>query len=157
MSLWVLDTDSLTLWLRGHPSIATRVAQTLPSQLATTIITVEEILRGWYTQGRRARNDDQLARAYRALQETVEFTRRIQLFVYVFCMRNVSRRKVEAAGIEPASESLQLQCLHAFPGKEISHPSSLPSRARTMLAWFEFRTTPPPGGGAVRLAHIVTP
>ena len=65
--------------------------------------------------------------------------------------------RVEAAGIEPASESLQLQRLHAFPGKEISHPSSLPSRARTMLAWFEFRATPPPGGGAVRLAHIVTP
>ena len=79
MSLWVLDTDSLTLWLRGHPGIATRVAQTLPSQLATTIITVEELLRGWYTQVRRARNDDQLARAYQALQETVEFTHRIQL------------------------------------------------------------------------------
>jgi tRNA(fMet)-specific endonuclease VapC len=82
MSLWVLDTDSLTLWLRGQPGIATRVVQTPPSQLATTIITVEEILRGWYTQVRRARNDDQLARAYQALQETVEFTRSIQLLAF---------------------------------------------------------------------------
>lgn len=79
MSLWVLDTDALTLWLRGHRGLATRVAHTRPSQLATTIITVEEILRGWYTQVRRARDDDQLARAYQALQETVEFTRRIQI------------------------------------------------------------------------------
>lgn len=82
MSLWVFDTDSLTLWLRGHQGIATRVAETPPSQLATTIITVEEILRGWYTQVRRARDDDQLARAYQALQETVEFTRRIQLLPF---------------------------------------------------------------------------
>lgn len=79
MSLWVLDTDALTLWLRGHRGLATRVTPTQPSQLATTIITVEAILRGWYTQVRRARDDDQLARAYQALQETVEFTRRIQI------------------------------------------------------------------------------
>jgi tRNA(fMet)-specific endonuclease VapC len=82
MSLWVFDTDSLTLWLRGHQGIATRVSQTPPSQLATTIITVEEILRGWYTQVRRARDDDQLARAYQALQETVEFTRSIQILAF---------------------------------------------------------------------------
>ena len=82
MSRWVLDTDSLTLWLRGHQGIATRVARTPPSQLATTIITVEELLRGWYTQVRRARDDDQLARAYQALQETVEFTRHIQILAF---------------------------------------------------------------------------
>jgi tRNA(fMet)-specific endonuclease VapC len=62
--LWVLDTDALTLWLRGHHRIVTRIAHTSPLQLTTTIITVEEILRGWYTQVRRARDDDQLARAY---------------------------------------------------------------------------------------------
>ena len=32
-SLWVLDTDTLTLWLRGHEGIATRIAQTSPQQL----------------------------------------------------------------------------------------------------------------------------
>ena len=50
MSLWVLDTDVLTLWLRGQESITARVAATPPHQLAVTIITVEEILGGWYTQ-----------------------------------------------------------------------------------------------------------
>ncbi|ETX03347.1 type II toxin-antitoxin system VapC family toxin [Candidatus Entotheonella palauensis] len=82
MSRWVLDTDTLTLWLRGHEGVATRIAQTFPQQLAITIITVEEVLRGWYTQVRRARDDAQLARAYRALQEAVEFTRRIQIFPF---------------------------------------------------------------------------
>ena len=74
MNLWVLDTDMLTLWLRGHDTIAARIAATPSQQLATTIITVEELLRGWYTQVRRAHTDEQLAWAYQALQETVAFT-----------------------------------------------------------------------------------
>ena len=82
MSLWVLDTDTLSLWLRGDESIATRVARTPPQQLAVTIITVEEILRGWYTQIRRARQDEQLARAYEALQQTVEFVRGTQILAF---------------------------------------------------------------------------
>jgi tRNA(fMet)-specific endonuclease VapC len=77
MSLWVLDTDAVTLWLRGQETLAARIATTPPQQLAVTIITVEEILGGWYTQIRRARDDQQLARAYQALQQAVEFTRRI--------------------------------------------------------------------------------
>jgi len=55
MSLWVLDTDMLTLWLRGRETVAARVAVTPPQQLAVTIVTIEEVLGGWYTQARRAR------------------------------------------------------------------------------------------------------
>jgi tRNA(fMet)-specific endonuclease VapC len=84
MSLWVLDTDMLTLWLHGQEAIAARVATTPPQQLALTIITVEEVLGGWYTQIRQARDDQQLARAYQALQQAVEFTRGIQLLPFDF-------------------------------------------------------------------------
>jgi hypothetical protein len=38
MSLWVLDTDMLTLWLRGQETVAARVATTPPQQLAVAII-----------------------------------------------------------------------------------------------------------------------
>jgi hypothetical protein len=82
MSLWILDTDMLTLWLRGQGIIAARVAATPSQQLAVIIITVEEILGGWYTQIRQARDDQQLARAYQALQQAVEFTRDIQLLPF---------------------------------------------------------------------------
>ena len=82
MSLWVLDTDMLTLWLRGQETVTARVATTPPQQLAVTIITVGEILGGWYTQIRQARDDQQLARAYQALQQAVEFTRGIQLLPF---------------------------------------------------------------------------
>ena len=59
-----------------------RVATTPPQQLAVTIITLEEVLGGWYTQVRQARDDQQLARAYEALQQVVEFTRGIQLLPF---------------------------------------------------------------------------
>ena len=55
---------------------------TPPQQLAVTIITVEEILGGWYTQIRQARDDQQLARAYQALQQAVEFTQGIQILPF---------------------------------------------------------------------------
>jgi tRNA(fMet)-specific endonuclease VapC len=82
MSLWGLDTDTLTSWLRGQETIAARIASTPPQQLAVTIVTVEEILGGWYTQSRRARDDQRLARAYQALQQTVEFARGIQVLPF---------------------------------------------------------------------------
>src|SRR2546423_2760456 len=47
--------------------------------------------------------------------------------------------KMEAAGIEPASESLQLQPLHMLFQGQNSHPSNLPGRTREVLAWFKFR------------------
>ena len=34
MSLWVLDTDMLTLWLRGQETVAARVATTPPQRLS---------------------------------------------------------------------------------------------------------------------------
>jgi tRNA(fMet)-specific endonuclease VapC len=82
MSLWVLDTDMLTLWFRGQETVVARVATTPPQQLAVTIITVEEMLGGWYTQIRPARDDQQLARAYQALQQAVEFARGIQILPF---------------------------------------------------------------------------
>jgi predicted nucleic acid-binding protein len=76
MSLYVLDTDTVTLLLHGHPQVSYHAAAHPPSDLSITIITVEEILTGWYSQIRRAKKDDQLARAYAALQEAVEFLRK---------------------------------------------------------------------------------
>jgi predicted nucleic acid-binding protein len=50
MTTYALDSDTTTLLLRGHPSVCQRAAETEAAQLSLTIITVEEILTGWYTQ-----------------------------------------------------------------------------------------------------------
>ena len=41
-----------------------------------------KFLAGWYTQIRQARDDQQLARAYQALQEALEFTRSIRILPF---------------------------------------------------------------------------
>ena len=51
-------------------------------ELAVTIITVEEVLTGWYAEIRRARRDDQLVRAYAALQQAVEFFRLVRILPF---------------------------------------------------------------------------
>jgi tRNA(fMet)-specific endonuclease VapC len=78
MSLYVLDTDCLTLLLRGHTEMGRRVVAHDPAELALTIVTVEETLTGWYSQIRKAKRDDQLVRAYAALQQAVEFCARVR-------------------------------------------------------------------------------
>ncbi len=70
MSLYVLDTDILTLLRLTDPRVCQQVAAHSPTELATTVITVEEQLRGWFTRVRRAKKRDELARAYQALADT---------------------------------------------------------------------------------------
>ncbi|MEI7686891.1 MAG: hypothetical protein WCL32_17865 [Planctomycetota bacterium] len=54
MSLFVLDTDILTQLERGELSVVEHVRRRSASELATTVITVEQKLAGWYsTSGRR--------------------------------------------------------------------------------------------------------
>jgi tRNA(fMet)-specific endonuclease VapC len=71
MSLYVLDTDHLTLLRKGHAEVVARVAATPATDLAITILSIEEQFRGWFTQVRRARNPERLARAYQGLFDVI--------------------------------------------------------------------------------------
>ena len=55
MTQYILDTDTLSLLQRGHPSVSQQCAARQPSDLAITVISVEEQLTGWYTLLRNAR------------------------------------------------------------------------------------------------------
>jgi tRNA(fMet)-specific endonuclease VapC len=82
MSLYVLDTDILTLFQEGHSSICEHVAQRLPDELSTSIISVEEQLSGWYTLRRRVRGRNQLARAYDRFASNVRMLSRLQILSF---------------------------------------------------------------------------
>lgn len=82
MSLWILDTDTLSLFLHGESHVCQQVSSVAPEELAVAIITVEEVLTGWYAEVRRARRDDQLVRAYAALQQAVEFFRLVRILPF---------------------------------------------------------------------------
>jgi tRNA(fMet)-specific endonuclease VapC len=64
MSLYILDTDTLTLFQHGHAMVTSRCAARPPGESAITVISVEEQLDGRFTAIRRARRPDDLAIAY---------------------------------------------------------------------------------------------
>ena len=82
MSLYVLDTDTLSLLQRSHPQVSARVASRLQNEIAITIITVEEQLRGWFTYLRRAKNATQTAAAYNRLRASVAYLARANVLPY---------------------------------------------------------------------------
>jgi tRNA(fMet)-specific endonuclease VapC len=82
MSHCVLDTDTLTLLLRGHARVCQHVAEQDSNELCVSIITIEEMLRGWYTQIRRAKTDEQIERAYAALQQAVQVASRLPILAF---------------------------------------------------------------------------
>ncbi len=73
MTPYILDTDTLSLLQQGHPRVSQRCGARPSTDLAITVISVEEQLSGWYTALRKARRPDDLARVYQRLAATVSF------------------------------------------------------------------------------------
>jgi tRNA(fMet)-specific endonuclease VapC len=73
MTRFILDTDILRLFQEGHEAVCRRIYAHALVELATTVITVEEQLSGWYTLIRRAKGLEQLSHAYQRLADNVTF------------------------------------------------------------------------------------
>jgi tRNA(fMet)-specific endonuclease VapC len=73
MARYILDTDHVSLAQRGQSHIVERIATIPPEQLAVSIITVQEQLRGRLAQVQQARNSIALIHAYKLLHETLMF------------------------------------------------------------------------------------
>jgi tRNA(fMet)-specific endonuclease VapC len=71
MSLFVLDTDILTLHEKGHVEVRARIDAQSGDDIAITVITVEKQLSGWYSQVRKAKIPKELAEAYQRLARAV--------------------------------------------------------------------------------------
>lgn len=69
MSMYVFDTDMLSLYQHGHPVVLQNAVAQLSAGLAITVITIEEQLSGWYTLLRRAKTHLHLTGAYARLAE----------------------------------------------------------------------------------------
>jgi tRNA(fMet)-specific endonuclease VapC len=79
----VLDTDHLTvLHYADHPRCAgltDRLRASGDPRIATTVITVEEQLRGWLAEIHRARTVDKQIPAYERLRRLFDFLRRWEI------------------------------------------------------------------------------
>ena len=82
MSLFVLDTDILTLYYHNNPVVVQRVDAHSPAELAISVLTVDEQLTGWYTLTRQALRPEEVARAYARLGETVVRLARWRILPY---------------------------------------------------------------------------
>ena len=81
MSLFVLDTDTLTLLQRRIPIVCERAAAHA-TETAITVLTVEEQLSGWYGLLRKAKKPARLIEAYRSLAENVRFLSQLRILDY---------------------------------------------------------------------------
>ena len=73
MVSYILDTDHLSLLQRGHEPLRQHLLDVSPDQIAITIISVEEMLRGRLTQIGRAKRAPDRVVAYYWFQETLDF------------------------------------------------------------------------------------
>jgi tRNA(fMet)-specific endonuclease VapC len=78
MSLWILDTDSVSLFLEGNIQISERAASEFPD-VAITIITVQEIFNGWAGRINDPSHASQLVWLYTKLWRTIEFFKKVMI------------------------------------------------------------------------------
>lgn len=71
MSLFLLDSDILSLMQAGHPVVTARVKASNQEDIALSVIAVEEQIRGWYTLVRKAKTPPKIAAAYDRLARSI--------------------------------------------------------------------------------------
>jgi tRNA(fMet)-specific endonuclease VapC len=82
MTLYVLDSDHLSLHQRGYEPLKPHLLIVPSEQLSITIISVEELIRGRLAQVRRALQPDDRVTAYAWLSKTFDFLKGFQVLNY---------------------------------------------------------------------------
>jgi tRNA(fMet)-specific endonuclease VapC len=82
VSLYVLDTDILSHFQRGHAVVCRHVTAHALTDLAVTVITVEEQVSGWYALLRTTTRRDELALAYQSLAESIPFLAKFRVLSF---------------------------------------------------------------------------
>ncbi len=79
MPLLLLDTDHISLALRGNPKIVDRIQNLRKSQWAVSVISIQEIFNGWIGRLNDPRYQDQQVELYTRLWKSNEFFQRAQV------------------------------------------------------------------------------
>lgn len=80
MSIYILDTDHISMFQQNHPLITQRINAISADSIGVTVITVQEQMRGWLNVINRYGNTEQSIWAYAGLSEAVKFFNSIKLF-----------------------------------------------------------------------------
>jgi tRNA(fMet)-specific endonuclease VapC len=82
MSLYVLDTNHVSLYQRGHVNVTAYVRQTPRQRIAITVVTAEEMARGRLVRLNAAKNEAGRIEAYQWWRETLGLISAFRLLDY---------------------------------------------------------------------------
>lgn len=82
MTAYILDSDHLSLFQRGHEPLKSRLSEVSPEQIAITVISAEELLRGRLAQVRRAMQPEERVKAYYWFSKTLDFLENFTILPY---------------------------------------------------------------------------
>jgi tRNA(fMet)-specific endonuclease VapC len=85
VSIWIFDTDHLSLLQRGNLQVRQRITAIRPQEIAVTVVTMEEQLQGRLSEIRKASqlsNTGKLISAYAYLQETLDDFKRLNVLQF---------------------------------------------------------------------------
>lgn len=77
MTRFVLDTDYISLILRGDTQLRERVNQEL--KVYITVITFQEIFNGWITRINQAKPNDDFVALYTRLHQVIDYLRQTEI------------------------------------------------------------------------------
>jgi len=95
VSLWVLDTDHLSLFQRGHPLVYKRIKETDSEKIATTIVTVEEQMRGWLNAIKKAPRSETRILAYQGLSDAIKYFTNTKILDFTQAADNCYQKLIE--------------------------------------------------------------
>lgn len=108
MQMYLLDTDNMTLLERASPEairLKVRIATIPPDDLATTIVSYEEQMRGWLAVSAKARTQEMQIEAYQRLKRHLDIYCRIPVFG--------STTTILALFRQPTAQSFRLERCHS--------------------------------------------
>lgn len=113
MTVYFLDTDTVSLAQHSHPVVARRILGCAPPDIAMTVISIEEQLSGWYTELRKARTAAELARIYQHITDTVGFFSHLQIISFneqgISIFESLKKRRLGVANMDLRIAAIALE------------------------------------------------
>ena len=108
--MWILDTDTLTLFQNRNLRIVQRLKQINFEQVAVTTVTVEEQMRGWLDAIRQSSEPQRLVWGYLGLRRGIEFFNTIRILDFD---QNVSEsyKELKQAKIRVGTQDLRIAAI----------------------------------------------
>ena len=110
MSLYVLDTDHLSLHLRGHQRVRERLALMASDSVAITIVTAEEQLRGRLAQVSKAAAGSARSAAYTYLHRAITDLAKLNILDYDAAAENIYR-ELKRQHLRVGSQDLRIAAI----------------------------------------------